>query len=160
MPLNTWSDNITIAELSDEPMFSEDMDGLLQRLEEAVKSEESIPNVVVDLKSVATVNSSNLGALLKLRTMLGQNDRRLLICSVTDGVWKLVWRETAPSNSELFNLSEDPLELTNLYSEDHEQAKRLYAFLETNQAWKVEPPGESSQTASPDALKGLGYGGD
>ena len=87
MPLNTWSDNITIAELSDEPMFSEDMDGLLQRLEEAVKSEESIPNVVVDLKSVATVNSSNLGALLKLRTMLGQNDRRLLICSVTDGVW-------------------------------------------------------------------------
>ncbi|MDG2200689.1 MAG: STAS domain-containing protein [Phycisphaerales bacterium] len=87
MPLNTWSENIMIAELSDEPMFSEDMDGLLQRLEEAVKSEESIPNVVVDLKSVATVNSSNLGALLKLRTTLGQNDRRLLICSITDGVW-------------------------------------------------------------------------
>ena len=87
MPLNTWSENIMIAELSDEPMFSEDMDGLLQRLEEAVKSEESIPNVVVDLKSVATVNSSNLGALLKLRTTLGQNDRLLLICSITDGVW-------------------------------------------------------------------------
>ena len=86
MPLNTWSDDILIAELSDEPMFSEDMDGLLQRLEESVKSEESIPNIIVDLKSVATVNSSNLGALLKLRTTLGQNDRRILFCSVSDGV--------------------------------------------------------------------------
>jgi len=104
MPLNTWSDNITIAELSDEPMFSEDMDGLLQRLEEAVKSEESIPNVVVDLKSVATVNSSNLGALLKLRTMLGQNDRRLLICSVTDGVWTAL---LATGLDRVFAFSED-----------------------------------------------------
>ena len=104
MPLNTWSDNIMIAELSDEPMFSEDMDGLLQRLEEAVKSEESIPNVVVDLKSVATVNSSNLGALLKLRTTLGQNDRRLLICSITDGVWTAL---LATGLDRVFAFSED-----------------------------------------------------
>jgi len=104
MPLNTWSENIMIAELSDEPMFSEDMDGLLQRLEEAVKSEESIPNVVVDLKSVATVNSSNLGALLKLRTTLGQNDRRLLICSITDGVWTAL---LATGLDRVFAFSED-----------------------------------------------------
>ena len=104
MPLNTWSDNIMIAELSDEPMFSEDMDGLLQRLEEAVKSEESIPNVVVDLKSVATVNSSNLGALLKLRTTLGQNDRRLMICSITDGVWTAL---LATGLDRVFAFSED-----------------------------------------------------
>jgi len=104
MPLNTWSENITIAELSDEPMFSEDMDGLLQRLEEAVKNEESIPNVVVDLKSVATVNSSNLGALLKLRTTLGQNDRRLMICSVTDGVWTAL---LATGLDRVFAFSED-----------------------------------------------------
>ena len=87
MPLNTWSENIMIAELNDEPLFSEDMDGLLQKLDDLVKSEDPLPNVIVDLKSVATVNSSNLGALLKLRTTLGQNDRRLMICSVTDGVW-------------------------------------------------------------------------
>lgn len=104
MPLNTWSDNIMIAELSDEPMFSEDMDGLLQRLEEAVKNEESIPNVVVDLKSVATVNSSNLGALLKLRTTLGQNDRRLMICSITDGVWTAL---LATGLDRVFAFSED-----------------------------------------------------
>ena len=104
MPLNTWSDNIMIAELNDEPLFSEDMDGLLQRLEEAVKSEESIPHVIVDLKAVATVNSSNLGALLKLRTTLGQNDRRLMICSVTDGVWTAL---LATGLDRVFAFSED-----------------------------------------------------
>ncbi|MAB82118.1 MAG: hypothetical protein CMJ24_01620 [Phycisphaerae bacterium] len=104
MPLNTWSDDILIAELSDEPMFSEDMDGLLQRLEESVKSEESIPNIIVDLKSVATVNSSNLGALLKLRTTLGQNDRRILICSVSDGVWTAL---LATGLDRVFAFSED-----------------------------------------------------
>ena len=104
MPLNTWSDDILIAELSDEPMFSEDMDGLLQRLEESVKSEESIPNIIVDLKSVATVNSSNLGALLKLRTTLGQNDRRILICSVSDGVWTA---RLATGLDRVFAFSED-----------------------------------------------------
>lgn len=104
MPLNTWSDDILIAELSDEPMFSEDMDGLLQRLEDAVKSEESIPNIIVDLKSVATVNSSNLGALLKLRTTLGQNNRRILICSVSDGVWTAL---LATGLDRVFAFSED-----------------------------------------------------
>mgnify|MGYP002881241149 CR=1 FL=1 len=104
MPLNTWSDDILIAELSDEPMFSEDMDGLLLRLEESVKSEESIPNIIVDLKSVATVNSSNLGALLKLRTTLGQNDRRILICSVSDGVWTAL---LATGLDRVFAFSED-----------------------------------------------------
>jgi len=104
MPLNTWSENIMIAELNDEPMFSEDMDGLLQRLDELVKSEDTLPNVIVDLKSVGTVNSSNLGALLKLRTTLGQNDRRLMICSVTDGVWTAL---LATGLDRVFAFSED-----------------------------------------------------
>lgn len=104
MPLNTWSENIMIAELVDEPMFSEDMESLLQRLDEAVKNEDSIPNVIVDLKSVATVNSSNLGALLKLRTTLGQNDRRLMICSVTDGVWTAL---LATGLDRVFSFSEN-----------------------------------------------------
>ena len=104
MPLNTWSENIMIAELSDEPLFSEDMDGLLQRLEDSVKNDETLPGVIVDLKTVGTVNSSNLGALLKLRTVLGQNDKRLLICSVTDGVWTAL---LATGLDRVFAFSED-----------------------------------------------------
>ena len=104
MALNAWSENILIAELEGEPMFSEDMDSLLQRLIEAGRNEESLPDVVVDLKSVSTVNSSNLGALLKLRTTLGQADRRLLICSVTDGVWTAL---LATGLDRVFAFSED-----------------------------------------------------
>ena len=104
MALNSWSEDILIAELEGEPLFSEDMDSLLQRLAEATRNEESLPAVVVDLKSVTSVNSSNLGALLKLRTTLGQADRRLLICSVTDGVWTAL---LATGLDRVFAFSED-----------------------------------------------------
>ena len=39
MALNAWSEDILIAELEGEPMFSEDMDSLLQRLTEAARNE-------------------------------------------------------------------------------------------------------------------------
>ena len=87
MPLNAWNEDILIAELDNEPLFSEDMDNLHRRLEETARDEAPLPNIIVDLKSVTTVNSSNLGALLKLRTTLNQADKRLVVCSVTDGVW-------------------------------------------------------------------------
>jgi len=87
MPLNAWNEDILIAELDNEPLFSEDMDNLHRKLEEVARDEAPLPCIVVDLKSVTTVNSSNLGALLKLRTTLSQADKRLVICSVTDGVW-------------------------------------------------------------------------
>lgn len=104
MALNSWSDQILIAELESEPLFSEDMENLLQRLEEAARDDESIANVIVDLKAVSSVNSSNLGALLKLRTTLGQADKRLVICSVTDGVWTAL---LATGLDRVFAFSED-----------------------------------------------------
>ena len=103
MALNAWSEDILIAELEGEPMFSEDMDSLLQRLTEAARNEESLPNVVVDLKSVSNVNSSNLAAPQTPHD-LGQADRRLLICSVTDGVWTAL---LATGLDRVFAFSED-----------------------------------------------------
>jgi len=104
MALNSWSEDILIAELESEPLFSEDIDGLLQRLTAAARDDETLPNVIVDLKAVSTVNSSNLGSLLKLRTTLGQADQRLLICSVTDGVWTAL---LATGLDRVFAFSED-----------------------------------------------------
>ena len=104
MALNSWSEDILIAELESEPLFSEDIDGLLQRLTAAARDDETLPNVIVDLKAVSTVNSSNLGSLLKLGTTLGQADQRLLICSVTDGVWTAL---LATGLDRVFAFSED-----------------------------------------------------
>ena len=88
MPLKSWSDTITIAELSDEPLFSDDMDQLVNRIDEIRHDGDSdVPNIIIDLAQVNSVNSSNLGSLLRVRKLLEMTDRRLLIWGVTDTIW-------------------------------------------------------------------------
>ena len=77
---------------------------------------------------------------------------------VTDGLWKLIWHEEREENSELFHLTEDPLELKNLWSKEHPEAQRLFAFLEKHEAWKTEAP-TGHAPANTEALIQLGYGG-
>lgn len=85
MPVNEWSESIVIAELTDEPAFSEDMESLLRSLDQA----EDVPDVIVNMKGVRHVNSSNLSQLLKLRKRLIQGDGRLRLCSIHDKVWSV-----------------------------------------------------------------------
>ncbi len=88
MPLNSWSDTITIAELSDEPLFSEDMDALVEQIDTIRHDgDEGVPHVIVEFSGVSSVNSSNLGSLLRLRKILEACDRRLLICGVSNSIW-------------------------------------------------------------------------
>ena len=84
MPIEDWSDEITIATVGDEPAFSEDMANLLQRLDERG---ESTPDVVLDLASVSYLNSSNIAQMLRLRKRLNTGGRNMRICSVDDQVW-------------------------------------------------------------------------
>src|SRR5687767_13340494 len=86
MPLNDWSDSIVIAELSDEPAFSEDLDALQARLEQDAL-DGSVPDVILDMRGVTYLNSSNIAQLLRLRKKLILTNRRLRICSANDAVW-------------------------------------------------------------------------
>ncbi len=86
MPLQDWSESTLIAEMNDEPLFSEDFDALADRLEEA---KDSMPDVIVNLKDVSRLNSSNLAQLLRLRKLVLARRRRLRICSVQDIVWSV-----------------------------------------------------------------------
>jgi anti-anti-sigma factor len=101
MPVNQWSESIVIAELTDEPAFSEDMDTLLRSLD---PHEADVPDVIVNMKGVSHVNSSNLSQLLKLRKRLTQAGRRLRICSANDPVWS-VFLMTGLDN--VFEFTED-----------------------------------------------------
>ncbi|MBC22691.1 MAG: hypothetical protein CMJ32_02085 [Phycisphaerae bacterium] len=83
MPINEWSDEILIAEMNDEPQFSEDITSLMRQLEES----EQAPDVIVNLQSVTYLNSSNIAQLLKLRKTVSAAKRRLRVCSVGDQVW-------------------------------------------------------------------------
>lgn len=85
MPLQEWSESTLIAEMNDEPLFSEDFESLVSRLQSGGET----PDVIVNLLAVTRLNSSNLAQLLKLRKMLISADKRLRICSVEDSLWSV-----------------------------------------------------------------------
>ncbi len=86
MPLQEWSESTLIAEMNDEPMFSDDFDALIGRLE---STGDGTPDVIVNMLAVSQINSSNLSQLLRLRKTLNSCDRRLRICSVDPAVWSV-----------------------------------------------------------------------
>ncbi len=88
MPIQEWSETTLIAELNDEPLFSEDFDTLMARVDAGEGDEE--PDVILNMLAVTKLNSSNLSQLLRLRKTLLSRNRRLRICSVTDGVWSVM----------------------------------------------------------------------
>ena len=87
MPLNQWSETILIAELNDEPAFSDDMDALGRRLEEG---DGPLPDVIINLKAVTYLNSSNIAQLLSLRKQLDAGNARLRLCALSDPVWSVL----------------------------------------------------------------------
>lgn len=81
MGIQNWSDEITIAELSDDPQFTEDLDALMD-------SVESKPaDVVLNFAAVGFINSSNVAKLLRVRKVMLAVDRRLVLCDVNAQVW-------------------------------------------------------------------------
>lgn len=59
--------------------------------------------------------------------------------AIRQGQWKLVWRNLLPSSLELFDLSADPDETTNLAARNPEKVKELQARLEQLAAESVKP---------------------
>lgn len=86
-----------------------------------------------------------------------QKDNLYMAC---DGRWKLIHHERNPEHSQLYDLLNDPKELSNIFSPDHEQALRLMSFLQERQVNRMERPGENSSGDAGDVLNQLGYGGE
>jgi anti-anti-sigma factor len=101
MTLNQWDENILILELQDEPDFSEDTDTLLLTLR---GGEEPFPNVIIDLQNVATLNSSNLGALIEIKKILQTKDKRMVVCNISDSIWSTM---LATGLDQVFEFIED-----------------------------------------------------
>ncbi len=86
MSLNEWSESIVIGELLDEPALGEDLKTLVTRAEKKVSG----LHVVLDMRNVTYLNSSNLAALLQLRKLLVSADGSLHLCGVGDAVWSIL----------------------------------------------------------------------
>src|SRR6185295_10674380 len=110
-----WSEDIAISELSDEPALSEELNGLIGRLQDA---EGTVPHVVLNFGSVTYLNSSNIAQLLRLRQVLGKRGRRLKMCSVSDQVWSII---LVTGLDKVFKFAPDPMTaLAGLQLEDAE----------------------------------------
>jgi len=115
MPINDWSDDILIAELNDEPMFSDEMNALMARLAAA---DGEVHSVIVDLKGVTFLNSSNIAQLLRLRQTLLNAGQSLRICSARDPVWSML---LITGLDKIFQFTDDvATSLASLHIGDHE----------------------------------------
>jgi anti-anti-sigma factor len=84
-----WSDNILVADLGDEPDFSDDI-GQVETELARVGPEGAMPSVILNMGDVTYVNSSNLAQLLRLRKQLVGADSKLVISGVVDAVWSVM----------------------------------------------------------------------
>jgi anti-anti-sigma factor len=82
MAISEWSDQILVANLSDEPSLSDDLAQLAERLDDLTCA----ADIVLDFQSVAFVNSSNMSQLLHLRQVATAAGGRVCLCGLNDSV--------------------------------------------------------------------------
>ena len=110
MSINEWSEEIQIAELQDDPSFSDDMGILTLRYQaviDAVKAgrpRPTSPHLVLDLRQVHFLSSTNIAQLLRLRKVAMTAGARVRICSVSDRIWGVL---LATDLDRIFEFSED-----------------------------------------------------
>jgi anti-anti-sigma factor len=81
MPIEHWSDQVTIVHLSDDPQFSDELETF------ALQSKNRSVDVVLDMKAVHHVNSSNISQLLKIRKKSVASEKRVILCQLNNQVW-------------------------------------------------------------------------
>lgn len=85
MAIESWSENILVVELQDDPVFTDDLNALMEQ----VGTRPDV-DVVLNFTGVNYLNSSNIAKLLKLRKKIAGNKRRLVLCEINTTVWGLV----------------------------------------------------------------------
>ncbi|MFM8873020.1 MAG: STAS domain-containing protein [Phycisphaerales bacterium] len=110
MPINDWSESIQVAELQNDPSFADDMAVLAtgyQRAADDLKAGRAgarARNLVLDMRHVQFLNSSNIAQLLRVRKLAHLTGAQIRICSVSDRIWGVI---LATDLDRIFDFSED-----------------------------------------------------
>lgn len=110
MPINEWSDSIEVVELQNDPSFADDMAVLAtgyQRAADDLKAGRAgarTRDLVLDMRHVQFLNSSNIAQLLRVRKLAMLAGARIRICSVSDRIWGVL---LATDLDRIFDFSED-----------------------------------------------------
>jgi anti-anti-sigma factor len=110
VPINDWSESIQVAELQNDPSFADDMAVLAagyQRIADDLKAGRPAArarNLVLDMRHVQFLNSSNIAQLLRVRKLAQLAGAQIRICSVSDRIWGVI---LATDLDRIFDFSED-----------------------------------------------------
>ena len=110
MPINDWSESIQVAELQNDPSFADDMAVLAtgyQRVADDRKAGRPgarARNLVLDMRHVQFLNSSNIAQLLRVRKLAQLAGAQVRVCSVSDRIWGVI---LATDLDRIFDFSED-----------------------------------------------------
>ena len=77
-----WSDQILVVEMGDDPQFTDKLNNLTERLERNPSLD-----VVLDMREVNQIYSSNISQLLRVRAAVIANKRRLFLAATRTQVW-------------------------------------------------------------------------
>lgn len=81
MPIEKWSDQVSVIRLTDDPQFTDDL-AAIERQPLQPKSA-----AVLDFSQVAMITSSNIARLLLLRKRMSGANCRLVLCNLNTQLW-------------------------------------------------------------------------
>ncbi len=84
-----WSDRIMLAHLGDEPELSDELAQTFERVKAHAPGKPA-PHVVLNFESVTYLNSSHIASMLRLRKLLIESDRRLILAALSDDLWTVL----------------------------------------------------------------------
>jgi anti-anti-sigma factor len=81
MPIEKWSDKVSVIHLQDDPQFTDDL--------AAIERHASLhPSAaVLDFSGVGMITSSNIARLLLLRKRINHSEGRLVLCNLNTQLW-------------------------------------------------------------------------
>lgn len=83
MAVQQWSDTVILAELGDDPQFTDDLAAVIDQC-----TKDTRQDVLLNLGGASYLNSSNIAQLLKLRKLVAiSNQRRLKLAGVNTQIW-------------------------------------------------------------------------
>jgi anti-anti-sigma factor len=81
MAIQNWSDKIVVADLSEDPLFTDELSSLTDNIENKPS------HAILNLAAVGFINSSNIAKLLRLRKQVLSQKCRLVLCGVNSSVY-------------------------------------------------------------------------
>ncbi len=83
MAVQQWSDTVILAELQDDPQYTDDLAAVIEQCRKDTRQD-----VLLNMSELSYLNSSNIAQLLKLRKLVTiTNQRRLKLAGVNTRVW-------------------------------------------------------------------------